>query len=212
MLSDLVYKITMPNGQPDITPDWKFSFVLDDGRTLITDKVLLIDDRYVFCDPLPPEGRSRSYRRVYEYWAKPLQRQSQASSESSYGAPPDLRAVALRNQTRLAGGWAEQIPVERINLTRIDFVTSGSCRPHLAGSTTSFSAGPAGCRRYAIQMSSYQNVWPNLQRCGACVHSYGARIVFGEHVVQKARSRRREARTTPWWSFAKGSYKLRERG
>jgi hypothetical protein len=54
------------------TINWKLSFVLEDGRTLVTDKCILIDDRYVFVDQLPPEGRCGQYRRMQEYWATPF--------------------------------------------------------------------------------------------------------------------------------------------
>ncbi|MDF7823140.1 tetratricopeptide repeat protein [Pontiellaceae bacterium B12227] len=47
--------------------NWKLSFQLE-GRTLITDKSILIDDCYVFADPLPPEGNKSQYRKAKAYW------------------------------------------------------------------------------------------------------------------------------------------------
>jgi len=55
--------------------DWKISFQLDDGRVYVTDKSILLDQRYVFVDPLPPDGTDRSselirkknYKRTHAY-------------------------------------------------------------------------------------------------------------------------------------------------
>jgi len=49
--------------------EWKMSFQLDDKRVLITDKCILIDQRYVLIDPVPPDGTLTPYRRVNEYLA-----------------------------------------------------------------------------------------------------------------------------------------------
>jgi hypothetical protein len=58
---------------PDRSVDWKISFRLEDGRIFITDRCILIDERYVLPAVLPPDGSKRNYRRVREYLTLPGQ-------------------------------------------------------------------------------------------------------------------------------------------
>ena len=61
----------MKNPMPYEPIDWKYSFRMEDGRVLITDRGIIIDQRYVQVDPLPADGTPAAYPIVKEYWALP---------------------------------------------------------------------------------------------------------------------------------------------
>ena len=66
--------MTKPN---DI--QWKISFQFE-GKTLVTDRCILLDQRIAFVDPLPPDGRGgddleageERYLRLRKYWTRPV--------------------------------------------------------------------------------------------------------------------------------------------
>ncbi len=51
--------------------DWKYSFQLDDGKVLITDRCILIDHRYVMPAEMPPAGKAGKHRRAEKYLGLP---------------------------------------------------------------------------------------------------------------------------------------------
>lgn len=62
------------NIDPEEFLKWKCSFLMEDGRTLVSDKVIAIDQRYLLTDPLPADGNTRQYRRIKIAWSKPVRK------------------------------------------------------------------------------------------------------------------------------------------
>jgi len=50
--------------------DWVLSFTMEDGREFITDKCLLIDQKYVQLTDLPEDGNRRQYKRMRTLMAR----------------------------------------------------------------------------------------------------------------------------------------------
>ncbi len=48
--------------------EWTESFMLDDGRVILTDRCILIDQKYVQAVPLPPDGKPTNYIKVRRYF------------------------------------------------------------------------------------------------------------------------------------------------
>ncbi|WP_372847005.1 hypothetical protein [Pontiella sp.] len=77
--------------------NWKLSFVLEGDRPLISDNCILIDDRYVFVDPLPA---SLTPEKLFRIERRKRRRRGRSRLEKLRKKPSECRPLRGRSRGR----------------------------------------------------------------------------------------------------------------